>query len=299
MAARSLKLRVDGLLELGRSIHRERPDLQDAFPDPESLPYWIWLQTHGIRDYPEVREASVPLPPTEIQSVVNVGDWFSFLLNGASSHQLLLRVLADQGLDLADVGPILDFGCGPGRCLRFFLRRSRDVSFVGIDVDPASVRWCQANFPFGEFHVNPERPPTRLASAAFGFVYAISVFSHLSEENHVDWLRELARLSRPGALLVLTVHGKHALDRARNEEFFFRMVGMPLDDLDRAHSTVERHGFAFVSQPEGHLNRSLYGLTFLSEDYVRRTWSSEFEVVRYEHGALDAWQDAVVLRRKA
>ena len=299
MTVPTLKHRVEHLLELGRRIHRERPDLQAAFPDPESLPYWLWLQTHGWQEYPEMREASVPLPPVEFQKLVNVGDSWLFLLAGASSHKLLLRVLAEQRKDLSDVGPVLDFGCGPGRSLRLFLRRALDVRIVGTDVDAKSIEWCRANFPFGEFHVNSQRPPTRLPAATFGFVYAISVFSHLSEANHLDWLRELARVTRPGGLLVLTVHGRHALNRAEKEESFFRMLEITRGDLERAQSHVERHGIAYISQPAGHLDHDLYGITFVTEDYVRRSWSSHFDVVRYEEGALDDWQDAVILRRKA
>jgi hypothetical protein len=44
------------------------------------------------------------------------------------------------------------------------------------------------------------------------------------------------------------------------------------------------------------LDREEYGITFLTEDYVRREWTKHFDVIRYREAALEDWQDAVVLR---
>jgi SAM-dependent methyltransferase len=183
--------------------------------------------------------------------------------------------------------------------LRFLLRHAVGLDVVGIDVDPTSVEWCRHNLPFGTFYVNAEEPPTALPDSRFGFAYAISVFSHLSEANQHAWLRELARVMRDGALLVITVHGRRALNRAAKEEKVLRMLEISPADLASAQSDVERRGIAFISQPEGHLNRALYGISFVTEEYARRSWTSAFECVGYESGALDDWQDAIVLRRTA
>lgn len=94
------------------------------------------------------------------------------------------------------------------------------------------------------------------------------------------------------------MHGRHALDRALKDEAFFKLLDIGREDLSRARSDLEAKGFAFVPQPGGHLDTNLYGITFITEDYVRRRWSKYLEVITYRTAALDDWQDAVVLRRR-
>src|SRR6185369_17594698 len=95
---------------------------------------------------------------------------------------------------------------------------------VGTDVDTTAIEWCRSNFPFGEFHVNGGLPPTDLPASTFGLVFANSVFSHLAEKPHLEWLRELKRVSRPGGLLILTVHGRLALRRGATDETWRRIL---------------------------------------------------------------------------
>jgi SAM-dependent methyltransferase len=290
--------RIAALSELSQEIYRARPDLQTAFPDAAGTPYWAWLQTHGCLEYSRVRELSLPVPPDEITRFVNTGDVWSFLLNGASAYKMLDRIARECGRELARSGPVLDFGCGPGRVLRMMLRNADTLRVVGIDVDRTSIEWCRANFPYGEFHVNDKNPPTALPASEFGFVYANSVFSHLAEEPHLGWLRELRRVARPGAILVLTVHGRRALARGMKEESRLAVLGVRAEELREAEPAFEARGFAFIRQPEGRLDQDHYGISFLGEEYVKRVWSKEFDVVDYQSGALDDWQDAVVLRRR-
>lgn len=298
LLTRMLQDRIAALRELSREIYESRPDLQTAFPDPRGTAYWAWLQTHGCLEYTRVRELSLPVPPNEITRFVNTGDEWSFLLNGASAYRLLDGIARECGTELARGGPVLDFGCGPGRVLRMMLRHADTLRVVGTDVDPVSIEWCRTNIPYGEFHVNDKDPPTSLPASEFGFVYAISVFSHLAEEPHMDWLRELRRVARPGAILVLTVHGRRALERGKNEEARIPVLGVRLEELHDAEAALQARGFAFIRQTGGRLDQDQYGISFLGEEYVRRVWSREFDVLDYQSGALDDWQDAVVLRRR-
>jgi SAM-dependent methyltransferase len=294
----TLERRLCDLRSFSRELNGKKPDLQAAFHDPEGADYWTWIQTHGFTDYMQVQDLSVPVPPPEVRRFVNPEPW-GYLCCGASIYRMLTRVAADAGRKLEELGLVLDFGCGPGRGLRLFLRHASQIRCVGIDVDAVMIEWCRANFPFGEFHVNREQPPTDLPSSTFGLIYGISVFTHLSEANHFDWLAELGRLVRPSGLLVLTVHGRRALERALKDEAKLDLLSTPREDLDRVRSDLDLKGFAFVDQPGGHLNHDLYGITFVTEDYVRRRWSKDFEVTAYQSAALDDWQDVVVLRRRS
>src|SRR5262249_2171416 len=133
----------------------------------------------------------------------------------------------------------------------------------------------------------------------YGFVYPISVFSHFSQRNQEEWLTELARVTRAGGTLMITVHGRHALRRAADDDNVRRMIEISDTDLKRAQMDLDSYGMAFVSQPAGHLNHALYGVSFVTEEYVRRSWHSGFELANYKGAALDNWQDLVVLKRRS
>jgi SAM-dependent methyltransferase len=51
------------------------------------------------------------------------------------------------------------------------------------------------------------KPPLPFEAGAFDCVYAISVFTHLSERMHYAWIEELFRIIRQGGILIFTTHG--------------------------------------------------------------------------------------------
>jgi SAM-dependent methyltransferase len=110
---------------------------------------------------------------------------------------------------------VLEWGCGPARVLRHLpalLPAGSDVH--GTDYNPASVAWCQATLPHLNVVNNQLAPPLPYADATFDAIYVLSVFTHLSEAMHTAWSAELARLLRPGGVLITTTHG----DRYRQAE---------------------------------------------------------------------------------
>lgn len=291
--------RLDRLQRVGETIQSKRPDLHQQFPDPRLDDFWMWLNRVGVREYPSVRQLVVPLPPENLRAIAGEPSEARFLDNGAGVYELLARVSDDLGQPLRSWGSILDFGCGPGRTLRYFLKDARAVELVGTDVDSDAIRWNQRNFPFGSFWTNDAVPPTKLPSTHFGFIYAISVFSHLSESNHLAWLEELRRIARPDGALMLTIHGRRALARTLSEPGIVDFLRVTSDDVENTAKHLDRHHYAFIRQPGGHLDTDLYGITFVDREYVTRRWGQLFEVVNYIEGAIDDWQDAVVLRMRA
>ena len=284
---------------LAERMHTRRADLR--FDDPHSEEFWIWMNRYGILDYQSIRELLVPLPPAGMRAFVGGGDTAEgqFLSIGAETYRLLRHVTQEAGCPLSSLAAVLDFGCGPGRTLRYLLRHAETVACTGIDVDAAAIRWCKRHFPFGEFWVNRETPPTDLKPATFDLIYAISVFSRLAEDNHRAWLNELHRLGKKDGLVVLSVSGEFALQRALKERASSaRLLRVTEADLVSAAQQLSSHGYAFIRQPGLPFNADLYGVTFISKEYVRRRWGQRFEVLSHLEGALDNWQDVVVLRAR-
>lgn len=235
-----------------------------------------------------------PFPPAELMhNTTGLTDPRDFASHGVD----FIRALdAASPVRLRDVGSILDFGVGVGRVARLFHGfRGR---YVGMDVDARHIRWVRTHLRHVNAVLTEPRRPLPAAADAFDAVISVSVFSHLSEADHLFYLDELARVARPGAVLLLSVHGDRALERAAGEEAIFRMLDIPRPALAAAvRECAAGSGYAFIRQ-NGHLTSDAYdyGITFVSGAYIRAEWGRRFEVLAIASGALHDFQDVVVLK---
>src|SRR5205085_7059308 len=72
---------------------------------------------------------------------------------------------------------------------------------------PKLIRWCREHLPFGQFDVNGLEPPLPYAEHQFDVVYAVSVFTHLTEPLQHEWMAELRRVVKPSGLVLFTTRG--------------------------------------------------------------------------------------------
>jgi SAM-dependent methyltransferase len=100
----------------------------------------------------------------------------------------------------------LDFGCGAGRLTQAMARRFERA--VGVDVSPAMIE-AAIRLDRGprkcEFLLNEAPSLERFGDASFDFVYSNVVLQHMPPELGVIYVGELARVLRPGGLLVFQV----------------------------------------------------------------------------------------------
>jgi SAM-dependent methyltransferase len=71
----------------------------------------------------------------------------------------------------------------------------------------------------------PEVPPLSLESASFDLIWALSVFTHLTDAS-LAWLAELHRLLKPGGLLIATYMGRFNSERYLGETWSDDLIGM-------------------------------------------------------------------------
>lgn len=162
---------------------------------------------HVREDEPPLTAEELPLPPAALRTWVagtEDPDWF--LASGRLAADTILAALARRGRELQDCRGVLDFGCGCGRVLRH-LRPYASAGLHGTDYNQTAIAWCDGHLSFAAFGTNRAAPPTRYGDGAFELIYALSVFTHLTEPLQLAWMEELRRLIRPGGLLMLTTHG--------------------------------------------------------------------------------------------
>jgi len=223
------------------------------------------------------------VPPAELRfRVAGDTEVESFVKVARRCSEDIEAALQRIGRSLESFETLLDFGCGCGRYLLLFANRTRLPKCYGTDVDVEAIAWCKRNLAFGEFRVNDPVPPLDFPSDMFDLILAVSVFTHLDEDNQARWLEELKRVAKPGAVLLCTVHGAHIW---RN---------LPGD----LSAQVEREGFLFV--PSTYWKGTFpdwYQTSYHTEEYVRRTFGAPFEVVDYLPRGLVEHQDVVILRK--
>ncbi len=175
----------------------------------------------------------------------------------------------------------LDFGCGCGRVLRHFPKLGlKDLSLYGSDYNAFLIDWCRQNLPFARFEVNNLKPPLKYPNALFDFVYAISVFTHLTEPLQFEWLDEMARIIKPGGCLALTVHGSAFLI-----------------DLDEDQQRRFRSGQLVIKFPENAGKNSCGA--YHPVQYIREKFTYAFDILEIAEQTNLRWQDFYLLRRKA
>ncbi len=110
-------------------------------------------------------------------------------------------------VELKDV-KILDWGCGPGRVIRHLPDfAGANCKIYGTDYNERSIEWCKANLELINFNLNTLDAKLPYPNNFFDVIYGLSIFTHLSEKMHADWVGELMRLLKPNGILFITTQG--------------------------------------------------------------------------------------------
>ena len=168
----------------------------------------------GARAAPD----GLPIPPSRlIYRVAGTTDVDWFLESGRVGAETIADSLARNGVPLAALPALLDFGCGCGRVTRYWHTLERTL-VCGTDYKGDAVKWCRRNLPFARFEQNALVPPLPYPERQFDFAYALSVFTHLPQPLQVAWMAELGRVLKPRGYLLATTHGEAYLGRLTGEE---------------------------------------------------------------------------------
>jgi len=245
------------------------------------------------------RGSALPVPPRELRAITACPEEELFLSGGLANATLFAALFEKHaGAHPAKVRA-LDLGCGCGRLSRYLGWR---YELFGCDLNPDHVAWCWEHLPNVTTLQNGKNPPLPFAPGSFGFAYALSVVTHLSEANALGWIADLARVLKPGGIAIVTTHGYPCLATlaaSREKRDYLAFSEATVRDIRLA---LPREGWVYVPYPPEVVKAANvgidYGLSFTNPTHADATWGHFFEIVEHIAGALDGWQDAFVLRRR-
>ncbi|MCB8873613.1 class I SAM-dependent methyltransferase [Acidisoma silvae] len=251
---------------------------QKNFPEPYGR---VWIP----RDFGT--SIGFPHDGTQLTRVQTWSDTRSVSLTGYNAYHVIRDLLNRYGIR-GDGATILDWGCGHGRVTRHFIREWPGANIIGMDIDAENIDWATNNLRKGKFVASPLLPPCQLADASVDAVFSISVMTHLPLDVQLLWLAELARIVRPGGIVLMSFGGPAAVAWSsvwNNENYFtkWREDGIHADKIDLAlDGKIE--------------DATYYRNTAQTHEHVTREWSKYFEIVDILPEAIGNL-DFAVLRR--
>ncbi|MBM3668190.1 MAG: class I SAM-dependent methyltransferase [Actinobacteria bacterium] len=235
-----------------------------------------------------------PLPPRRLR----------LALGGELFRELGERTARDA-VELADLSPgdrVLDIGCGAGRVALALTRRlGEDGSYEGFDPAATDIRWCRRR-------ITPRHPSFRfrhidLANAeynpgggqradefrfpypddSFDVAIASSVFTHLLPAEVAHYLRETARVLRPGGRLLATFFLVNESSRRRIEAGDAALLFAPREGGEGLWALPAHDAEVAVGLEEGRVRAMHAEASLAIREPIRfGTWSGEHPVAEYQ-----------------
>jgi SAM-dependent methyltransferase len=183
----------------------------------------IWQQLHHFINSDHVLFETYTLPVKRLRTGGTEFQDNAYLLQSARNE-------AQRLLDycqLKDKERVLDVGCGFGRLPIGLIDIPLEISYLGLDVNPVAVDWCQrhittrrSELQFMHLNINNERynpdglPLDNqyhfpLPASSFDIIYLYSVFSHMVLPDVEIYLRDFRRLLNSNGRLFFTAFAEN------------------------------------------------------------------------------------------
>lgn len=259
----------------------------------------------GDRYDPALMEFISDMPSEQIQMRFTGASGKATLIQAFDFYKLVLSYLDQFNLDLKNLN-ILDFGCGWGRIIRFFVKDIDNARLFGVDPLPEIIEICKATVKRANFYVIQPRPPiSDFASDIFDIVYAYSVFSHLNEKYTHLWFHEFNRILKKRGLLIVTTRSRSFIehtallrsscanpDYARSSFHAFIDTQKALADYDAGKLCHHPTGGGDI------LSKDFFGETCIPVHFFTHNFSDIFNVeIFIDNLAYEPNQACVILKK--
>lgn len=219
------------------------------------------------------------LPPDYLMFESYKLDYHKYFFGGKESAKDIIKDVQPY-VSLTNAS-ILDWGCGPARIVRHLPDIiDKNCAVHGTDYNPKTINWCAQNIPNVTFSLNDLSPPLSYTDNHFNFVYGISIFTHLSVDNHYEWFDELLRITQKNGIILLTTAGsafKEIMTETEKKQF-------DKGTLVTRGKVVEGHRVYAAFQPPS---------------FLKTLFKGKVEVLKFTAGKKENWginQDKWILK---
>ena len=263
--------------------------------------FWYWLNTEGVRKNSMLRKILPGTPTNYIQEFFTGTHGDKSLNEGFGYYKVVKEQYQKYNGDIARAHNILDFGCGWGRIIRFFIKDIQSSKIWGCDPEEDMIKICKEQNKYCNFECIKSYPPTSFHDNTFDLIYSYSVFSHLSEDLHLRILQEIKRILRPGGIYITTT---------RKREFIEECAQLrERKDLATLNPAVAGSSVAFpdTKKSQSEFDEGLYchhsfndkkwpywGETAISKKYVLDHWTETFTFLDFIE---EIGQDVIIVQK--
>ncbi len=280
-----------------KSLHGMLADYSDDF--------YFWL-LNGRADSGSVLADIIPLMPSEsFQKHYTGSSGEETLREAYIAYGIIKRLAEANGVHVSRCKSILDFGCGWGRTIRFFLKDVETSVLHGADIDKTMIDICSQSNLNCSFSLIDPVPPVGFDDNSMDIIYLYSVFTHLSEEVHLKWLEEFKRILRPGGIVIATTRPRAFILlcadlRKQGFESWQRCAANAFPEVEEALAVYDRGGFCHTATGGGVVHdKSFFGESCIPKSYVQRVWGRYFSFVDHmdDTDLRPYYQDVIIARK--
>lgn len=238
----------------------------------------------------ETSPEKLPIPSPRYMAFGESGE--KHLNTGRKAFESMQNALEKAGIDISSFSKTLEFGCSNARILRWFAPYKNMMKW-GVDIEADKIKWCLENLaPSFHFATNTQIPHLSFPDGYFDFIYAGSVFTHITE-LHNQWIIELARISRPGGCLYLTFLDESAVKVLLESDT--RKAAKELKN-DLNFDRIKDGNYSFASNPPK--SKAMLSNVYMTREYIKYITEPFLELVAIEEKAYAQMQTAYIFRRK-
>lgn len=233
---------------------------------------------------PKMADDAVQVKWTGSSGMKSLMQSIDFIRDAAYSYSNI----TGRGLRTARV---LDFGCGYGRLVRLMYYFISEKNLWGVDPWSKSIELCQAAGLDGNFFISDNLPKSLpVGDTRFDFIYAFSVFTHLSKRAAITALQTLETYLEDDGVILITIRPIEYWEAIHRN-----MTQQPVTDQIAAH---EKEGFAFVPHAGPVVDGEItYGDTSMTLEWIEQQVPS-LRVVQLDRSYTTPYQLVVYLKKR-
>lgn len=151
-----------------------------------------------------------------LYGILRSGFSYSFFQRAVAKRSLLDEVIGSI-LSKLEIGPrVLDVGCGTGQLVNLLYGYDREFEYSGVDPSANYIRSAKISYPDEKFWCGT-LDSVDFPEFSFDLIVYSGVLHHISDQEVEENLRIVARLLKPGGVMVsidpVTMSGQHLLAR--------------------------------------------------------------------------------------